>query len=479
MPEPLAEESRKQFLDRCMADDEARRDFPDPRQRYAFCNSQWNRRDRMAGVNVVEKMELRIKERRKDVGASGSTLNGGRHGVKIGPMTKMLLVGSQLKIKAEPGKSGKRPFVATVTYAGKPSDHPVGGTEEIEGGPYKVMIPQVLLEAKIGELVGKAVFASEDLAGHAHSVKVGQFTDAWTEARVLPGSKETVTAARASGFLDDRRYKQLVDRIVAEARNDQMGFSYDLKDVKFEVAVVDGEPVLELTDFVWRGATALRREAAAYELTQLAAQLVSKKKEEELDTMDENELKSLLAEFQTDLAEKVIKPFTEELTAQIEKVSSRLHELEARIEKLGESHDECPPPRAEASTATEGTEVIPLETFAASIGQKLQEANQPLLEAMRKVSEKLDQMSQERHGERKTTSGMQLDFISQKYPELLEKSGLKCADDLTSTHLHELQKIVAASDNMTRDEQVRLLSVIGAMRRQLARDEARGGKNHE
>jgi len=42
MPTPNANENREEFLDRCMADDEANTDFPDNRQRYAFCNSVWS-----------------------------------------------------------------------------------------------------------------------------------------------------------------------------------------------------------------------------------------------------------------------------------------------------------------------------------------------------------------------------------------------------------------------------------------------------
>ena len=41
MPTPKKDEERKDFLDRCMGDDEAVTDYPDEAQRFAFCNSQW------------------------------------------------------------------------------------------------------------------------------------------------------------------------------------------------------------------------------------------------------------------------------------------------------------------------------------------------------------------------------------------------------------------------------------------------------
>ncbi len=44
MPSPSKGESRSAFIDRCMSDSEAKRDFPDNRQRLAFCSSQWERR---------------------------------------------------------------------------------------------------------------------------------------------------------------------------------------------------------------------------------------------------------------------------------------------------------------------------------------------------------------------------------------------------------------------------------------------------
>ena len=40
MPTRRSGESRAAFLARCMADPEARRDFPKATQRYAFCQSQ-------------------------------------------------------------------------------------------------------------------------------------------------------------------------------------------------------------------------------------------------------------------------------------------------------------------------------------------------------------------------------------------------------------------------------------------------------
>jgi hypothetical protein len=41
MPTPRKDESRDEFFDRCMGDDEAVEDFPDPKRRGGFCKAQW------------------------------------------------------------------------------------------------------------------------------------------------------------------------------------------------------------------------------------------------------------------------------------------------------------------------------------------------------------------------------------------------------------------------------------------------------
>jgi hypothetical protein len=41
MPKPTPSESKEEFLNRCMGDEEALKDFPDEAQRYAVCQSKW------------------------------------------------------------------------------------------------------------------------------------------------------------------------------------------------------------------------------------------------------------------------------------------------------------------------------------------------------------------------------------------------------------------------------------------------------
>ena len=57
LPTPSKGETRGKFLLRCMADSEARKEFPDSSQRYAVCNSQAARRDKAEAATSDEKPE--------------------------------------------------------------------------------------------------------------------------------------------------------------------------------------------------------------------------------------------------------------------------------------------------------------------------------------------------------------------------------------------------------------------------------------
>ncbi|MCK5612913.1 hypothetical protein KAR91_64160 [Candidatus Pacearchaeota archaeon] len=41
MPEPRKDETKDEFISRCMDSDESKRSFPDNDQRFAVCNSTW------------------------------------------------------------------------------------------------------------------------------------------------------------------------------------------------------------------------------------------------------------------------------------------------------------------------------------------------------------------------------------------------------------------------------------------------------
>jgi len=167
--------------------------------------------------------------------------------------------------------NGRQAFTSTVTYAGIPSDGPVSGTEEIPGGPYRILIPTELMQAKVEELITKGVFAALSLNTHDGTTRIGTFTDAWTER--FAGTD--IEAVKASGFLQRKRDEELVGKVIERARAGELGFSYDMKNTPFQIEEFDGEAVAVLTDFEWRGATVLYRQDAAYAFTQLAAKLAN------------------------------------------------------------------------------------------------------------------------------------------------------------------------------------------------------------
>ena len=105
---------------------------------------------------------------------------------------KLKLIAAELELGAAAGD--KQPFLATVTYAGVPSDGRVGGTENIPGGPYRVFIPVAAMEDRVGELVGKSIFAELNLASHDSTSAIGQFTDAYMER--IPFSPKSSQCAR-------------------------------------------------------------------------------------------------------------------------------------------------------------------------------------------------------------------------------------------------------------------------------------------
>lgn len=60
MPEPRKGETEEEFIERCMGDDEANKDFPDPDQRRAFCQSQWDDKDASAGARHIPLHSLSV-----------------------------------------------------------------------------------------------------------------------------------------------------------------------------------------------------------------------------------------------------------------------------------------------------------------------------------------------------------------------------------------------------------------------------------
>lgn len=73
MPTPFADESRDDFLGRCMADAEAVEDFPDRDQRFAVCNSFWEgKQDGYRPTEEMARVAERALEWRREYGRGGT-----------------------------------------------------------------------------------------------------------------------------------------------------------------------------------------------------------------------------------------------------------------------------------------------------------------------------------------------------------------------------------------------------------------------
>lgn len=56
LPSPNKDEKRKNYLDRCMGDSVMNKDFPDRSQRFAVCNSLWEKKAVAKLSESLEKM---------------------------------------------------------------------------------------------------------------------------------------------------------------------------------------------------------------------------------------------------------------------------------------------------------------------------------------------------------------------------------------------------------------------------------------
>lgn len=78
MPSPNKNEQKTDYISRCMSSEEAKRDFPDSKQRAAFCHSKWENKSRSSGsVYVYEDPktgELYQYKRRGGYKKNGRTL---------------------------------------------------------------------------------------------------------------------------------------------------------------------------------------------------------------------------------------------------------------------------------------------------------------------------------------------------------------------------------------------------------------------
>lgn len=403
------------------------------------------------------------------------------------------LTGTKLKLQFDfplavtAAKNGNHPFTATITHAGKPSDAPVGGTENIPGGPYRVLIPKDLMEAKIAELIGKSAFAAATFDTHEGATNVGSFVDSWTEP---VAGEDGVVAARASGLLVAKgENKSLVEALVQNARAGLLGFSYDLKDVYgyLDGELIAGEVIEVLTDFKWRGATILFRDAAAYKTTHLAArkqldpnhstssisgsipQINNSTSTKEKIEMDETKLKELIQSAMTAAMAPLnqLQPSITSIQETIKGITDRVVGLEAKAtpataqadDKLDKAAIQAMIADALKPAPTAGAE-FKLEEFTAAVTQAVTNGLKPVLDQLASPGKPAD-------GKRQTLSAEQLQTVK-RWNDF-------DGDEPTVEHIQAAITQVHDTKGLTSSQKEAALTALSLMKRQMLKAEMQGG----
>lgn len=403
-------------------------------------------------------------------------------------MVKLQLYSENLVLHAATDRN-RFPFVGDITFGGRVSDGFVGGTEAIPGGPFRVLIPSRVLKAKITGLEGKKVFAAESLDTHTRGIAVGEFLHTWIEPVESDDDGEFITVAKASGILEASADEELVEEIVSMARRGVMGFSWDLKEVRFDLQEVSGETVVVVADFQWRGATILKKEAAAYRLTQLAAQKSKPSSEEDIMTKEEKEtqqrelanlvgeaVKQSLEEFRT----SVIKPIEDKLAVmdEVKETMSQLQtkqtELETAVVEAKQKTDDQSSKKKEEEKEKEVKKVdnaVPLDKLATSIATAVSEAlKKDIGDPLKKLGERMEAEEREASPRIRRSYGHDVTELVAKYAgdEFDEEEGLTI--DGINAAIAVVKETVK-----DRNKRIELLNVLSPVKRHLQRTSRRQG----
>lgn len=72
IPKPKKNESKDDFMDRCMGNDTMNEEYPDEKQRYAVCNTQWKEKKQMSGEKEVRSIMVPAKVEMREDGTAGA-----------------------------------------------------------------------------------------------------------------------------------------------------------------------------------------------------------------------------------------------------------------------------------------------------------------------------------------------------------------------------------------------------------------------
>jgi hypothetical protein len=162
----------------------------------------------------------------------------------------------------------RHPFKGILHQVDVPSTRPPSGS-----GGKRVMIPHQAAQRRLKSLLGMSIDVSSNLKGHNARFKVGVITACAIGRDPAPDVPLRVGPIRPNdvviaGHLYAKDFPEEVRALKASAARGELGASYEISQVDVEDVRAS---VWHVLDFVYTGAAVLRRDAAAYDDSAIAA----------------------------------------------------------------------------------------------------------------------------------------------------------------------------------------------------------------
>jgi len=219
----------------------------------------WDMVDRTQGLTQEEKSSARrsILIRAREIGVDTTDWH---------KMKAMAIEAMSLNI-SNGDHPNKMPFSGILTRIDEPSDEPPGGSSG-----RRIIVTRDAAEKALGSLLGMGVDFSPMFSGHDTKAKIG----------VISSANIVGNAIEISGFVYAADFPEVAASI--KSLQSALGFSFEAERILVEDPSAD---ILRIIELAFTGAAILRKDAAAYQTTSLAAAAAKD------DHMNE-ELKALL-----------------------------------------------------------------------------------------------------------------------------------------------------------------------------------------
>ncbi len=206
----------------------------------------WDMVDRTQGLTPAERAEARKRILRR-----AHQLGIDTEGWHMKAALELRLDAMSLMVPDVKDHPNRAPFTGIMTRIGVPSDRSPGGSDG-----KRVVLTAEAVDRAIPSLLGMGVDYTPDFGGHDPQKKIG----------VITGAKAHGNALHVEGFFYAADFPEVVSQIQANKR--RLGWSYEILAVRIED--LNANPLV-VTEFVFTGAAVLRKDAAAYSTTTIAA----------------------------------------------------------------------------------------------------------------------------------------------------------------------------------------------------------------